>query len=139
MIWLEFSACAIVIFLAGRQLSIHGDVIAERTGLGKEWIGLVLLATITSLPDLFTGVSAVTLHDLPDMAVSGIIGSCMFNMLAIALLDLVSKKEPVSHVVHQGHMISAGFGSILIGFAAMDILFGRHLPVISFLNNIDVQ
>jgi len=137
MIWLEFSACAIVIFLAGRQLSIHGDVIAERTGLGKEWIGLVLLATITSLPDLFTGVSAVTLHDLPDMAVSGIIGSCMFNMLAIAMLDLVSKKEPVSHRVHQGHMISAAFGSILMGFAAMDILFGRHLPVITFLNNID--
>lgn len=42
MIWLEFIACAVVIFLAGSQLSIYGDVIAERTGLGKEWIGLVL-------------------------------------------------------------------------------------------------
>ena len=100
-----------------------------------DWSGF--LATITSLPDLFTGISAVTLHDLPDIALSGIIGSCMFNMLTIALLDLVSKKEPVSHVVHQGHMISAGFGIILMGFAAMDILFGRHLPVLTFLHNTD--
>jgi cation:H+ antiporter len=137
MIWLEFCACAIVIFLAGSQLAKHGDVIAERTGLGKEWIGLVLLATITSLPDLFTGVSAVTFHDLPDMAVSGVIGSCMFNMMTIAILDLVSKKEPISHRVHQGHMISAGFGIVLMGFAAMDILFGRHLPVLTCLNNTD--
>ncbi|MGH9551160.1 MAG: sodium:calcium antiporter, partial [Terriglobales bacterium] len=136
-IWLEFCLCAGVILYAGSQLSRHGDVIAEKTGLGGNWVGLVLLATVTSLPELITGVSAVTLNDLPDMAVSGTLGSCMFNMLVIASLDLLSKKRPVSQMVHQGHILSAGFGIVLIGFAAIDILFSKYLPVLTWLNSID--
>lgn len=136
-IWLKFSLCAGVILIAGTQLSRHGDVIAEKTGLGRNWIGLVLLATVTSLPELITGVSAVTFNDLPDMAVSGTLGSCMFNMLVIASLDLFSKQRPVSHMVHQGHILSAGFGIVLVGLAAVDILFGKYLPAITWLNNID--
>ncbi|MBY0546461.1 MAG: hypothetical protein K2W95_04175 [Candidatus Obscuribacterales bacterium] len=136
-IWLLFVACASVILFAGSQLSRYGDVIAERTGLGGNWIGLVLLATVTSLPELITGVSSVTLNDLPDMAVSGTLGSCMFNMLVIALLDLLTKR-PVSNMVHQGHILSAGFGIVLIGLAAIDIGFNKYLPQVSVLNSIGV-
>ncbi len=136
-IWLQFAVCAGVILYAGAQLSKQGDVIAEKTGLGRNWIGLVLLATVTSLPELITGVSAVALNDLPDLAVSGTLGSCMFNMMVIAVLDLLSRNCPVSYRVHQGHMLSAGFGIVLIGFAAIDILFGKHLPILKALNSID--
>ncbi len=136
-IWLQFAVCAGVILYSGSQLTRHGDAIAEKTGLGRNWIGLVLLATVTSLPELITGVAAVTLNDLPDMAVSGTLGSCMFNMMVIAALDLLSRKRPVSNVVHQGHMLSAGFGIVLIGFAAVDILFSKYLPVFTGLNNVD--
>lgn len=111
-------------------------MIAENTGLGRNWIGLVLLATVTSLPELITGVSAVTFNDLPDMAVSGTLGSCMFNMMVIAALDLFSKQRPVSYMVHQGHILSAGFGIVMVGFAAIDILFGKYLPAVSWLNSI---
>lgn len=109
----------------------------KKTGLGGNWVGLILLATVTSLPELITGVSAVALHDLPDMAVSGTLGSCMFNMMVIAALDTLSRNRPVSHMVHQGHMLSVGFGIVLIGFAAVDILFSKHLPVLTYLNSID--
>ncbi len=134
---LKFTACALVIMISGSQLSRHGDVIAEKTGLGRNWVGLVLLATVTSLPELITGISAVTLNDLPDMAVSGTLGSCLFNMLVIAALDVFSKKRPVSHMVHQGHILSAGFGIVLIGFAAVDIIFSKYMPPIRWLNSID--
>ncbi len=136
-IWFQFGLCAGAILLAGSQLSRHGDVIADKTGLGGNWIGLVLLATVTSLPEMITGISAVTLNDLPDMAVSGTLGSCLFNMLVIAGLDLLSKERPVSHMVHQGHILSAGFGIVLVAVAAIDILFGKHLPIITWLNSID--
>ncbi len=135
-IWLLFFACASVILFAGSQLSRYGDVIAERTGLGGNWIGLVLLATVTSLPELITGVSAVTLNDLPDMAVSGTLGSCMFNMMVIASLDLLTKQRPVSNLVHHGHVLSAGFGIVLIGLAAIDIGFNKFLPQVTCLNSI---
>lgn len=136
-IWIQFTLCAGVILYAGSRLSIYGDAIAEKTGLGKNWIGLVLLATVTSLPELITGVSSVTLNDLPDMAVSGTIGSCMFNMMVIAILDLLSRHRPVSHMVHQGHMISCGFGIILLSLVSIDIVFGKHFPAITALNSLD--
>lgn len=136
-VWLETAICAGVILYAGSQLSLYGDVIADRTGLSKGWIGLVLLATITSLPELVSSISAVTLHDLPDMAVSGVIGSCMFNMVIIGFLDTFSKKRPVSWVIQQGHMLSAGFGIVMMGFVAVDILFGKYLPILKDLNRMD--
>lgn len=133
-IWIEFVICAGVILYAGSKLSIYGDAIADKTGLGKNWIGLVLLATVTSLPELITGISSVTMHDLPDLAVSGTIGSCMFNMMVIAILDLLSRHKPVSQLVHQGHMISCGFGIILLSLVAVDIMFGKKFPTIALLN-----
>ena len=31
---------------------LYGDMIASITGIGRAWIGLILMATITSLPEL---------------------------------------------------------------------------------------
>jgi len=135
-VWIQFLLCAALIFFAGHKLSLYGEIIAERTGLAKSWVGIVLLGVITSLCELVTSVSAVTLHDLPDMAVSGTIGSCLFNLMVIALLDVYSKK-PVSHVVDQGQILSAGFGIVLMGLGVIDIVYGKYLPVLTFLNNSD--
>jgi cation:H+ antiporter len=44
---------------AGTLRSKYGDVIAEKTGLGRVWMGAILIAGITSLPELASGVSAV--------------------------------------------------------------------------------
>lgn len=136
-IWIEFVICAALILFSGSKLSYYGDSIAEKTGLGRNWIGLVLLATVTSLPELITSISAVTINDLPDMAVSGTVGSCMFNMMVIALLDVLSKHRPVSHLVHDGHMLSCGFGIVLLGLVALDIGFGKYFPFLSSLNAVD--
>lgn len=56
-VWLKFASCAALIGFAGVRLSRYGDAIAQKTGSGGTWIGLVLLATVTSLPELVTGIS----------------------------------------------------------------------------------
>ena len=61
LIWLEFLLCVGLIGVAGQRLIKYGDAIAELTGLSRSWIGLMLVATVTSLPELVTGLSAVTL------------------------------------------------------------------------------
>ena len=137
MIWLQFAICAAVILFAGSRLSKSGELIADKSGLSKNWVGLVLLAIITSSSQLIASISAVVLHDLPDMAVGALMGSCMFNMLVIGLLDLFSRKKPISNMVHHGHILSAGFGIVLLGFAAIDILFGKKLPVVNVVHLMD--
>jgi cation:H+ antiporter len=67
LLWLEFIFCAGIIIICGTNLSKYGDIIAEKTGLGRAWIGLILLATITSLPELMTGISSVAIAGLPDI------------------------------------------------------------------------
>ena len=60
-IWQAFIVCTLVIVYSGTKLAKYGDIIAEKTGLGSAWIGLVLMASVTSLPELITGVSCCCL------------------------------------------------------------------------------
>jgi cation:H+ antiporter len=137
MIWLQLTLCAAVILYSGGLLSRYAELIAEKSGLSKSLVGLVLLAVITSLSQLVSSLSCVVVHHLPDMAVSALLGSSMFNMMLIGLLDFISKKKPVSHMVHSGHVLSAAFGIALTGIVVVDILFGSHLPVITLLHSMD--
>jgi len=126
LIWLEFFVCAGLVGFAGPELSRSGDIIAEKTGLSHNWIGLVLLATVTSLPELITGLSAVTVANVPDIAVGDVMGSCVFNLAIIIVLDLLHRDEPILLRVHQGHILAAGFGIVLIGFAGMSVILSDH-------------
>ena len=89
---LGFTACSSIIIFSGSKLSIYGDKIAEITGLGKAWLGLILMASVTSLPELITGISAVSIINAPDLAAGDIFGSCMFNLLILSVLDARIKK-----------------------------------------------
>lgn len=124
--WTEFLACAALIAVAGTRLSRYGDVIAEKTGLSGTWIGLVLLATVTSLPELITGISAVTLADVPDIAVGNVLGANVINLAMIVVLDALARGEPLFTRASQGHILAAGFGVILAGFVGFNILFAGH-------------
>ena len=50
LLWIAFIVCTSVIVYSGIRLSKYGDIIAEKTGLGRTWIGVVLMASVTSLP-----------------------------------------------------------------------------------------
>lgn len=128
LLWTEFIIVAAVIVVCGTQLSKYGDVIAEKTGLGRAWIGLVLMASITSLPELITGISSVALAKVPDIAAGDIMGSCVFNLVILALLDPMHKGSPIFSRVGQSHLLSAGFGVTLIGLASTSILLEEFLP-----------
>lgn len=130
--WIQFAACLVLIGWGGFQLSRYGDVIAEKTGMGGTWIGLILMASVTSLPELITGVSATAIANTPDIAVGDVLGSCVFNLLIIVVLDFLYRRESVYTRASQGHVLSAGFGVVLIGFAGFNILLSHSgtLPVL---------
>jgi len=132
MIWIQFLATALVIVFAGVRLARYGDVLGEKSGLGRSWIGVVLLAATTSLPELFTGFGATALAALPDIAVGDVLGSCMFNLLILSFMDAI-QPEPLSTRAHQGHALSIGFGLVLIGIAGFGLLGGSRLPAIGWI------
>jgi len=126
-LWIGFIVCTSVIVYAGTRLSRYGDVIAEKTGLGRTWIGVVLMASVTSLPELVTGISSVTYAGVPDIAVGDVLGSCVFNMLILAFLDAMHRPIPISSKAHHGHVLSAGFGILLLSLVAISLFMNRRI------------
>lgn len=125
--WIGFFVSAAAILYSGTRLSRYGDIIAEKTGLGRTWIGVLLMATVTSLPELVTGISAVTFSGVPDIAVGDVMGSCVFNLLILALLDVVEREKTLSARAHHGHVLSAGFGILLLSVVAFSLHWGNRI------------
>lgn len=128
LLWIEFGLSAAAIVFSGSKLSRYGDVIAVKTGLGGAWIGIVLLAGVTSLPELINGISSVTIAKTPDIALGDIMGSLVFNLFIIVIMDGLSPKAPVLSRAGGSHMLSAGFGILLIGLVSASILLGKNIP-----------
>ena len=85
MTWLAFLAVALGILLAGRQVAFYGDVLSEKTGLGRTFMGLFLVGFTSSLPELFN-VTSAALQGLPDIAVGNLLGASMVNFLLLTVL-----------------------------------------------------
>ncbi|MDH4162623.1 MAG: sodium:calcium antiporter [Nitrospirota bacterium] len=134
LLWIEFLICSAVIVYCGANLSRYGDVIAEKTGLGRAWIGLILMSGVTSLPELITGISSVAFADAPDIAMGDVMGSCVFNLSLIALMDMLHGPHPIFSKAEHSHILSAGFGAILMGIAVLSIASGTALPAIGHIS-----
>ena len=126
-----FLFCALVIFFAGRKLSWYGDMIAVKTGLGKAWIGLILMATVTSLPELMVGISSSAIVQSADLAVGDILGSCSFNLAILAVLDIfVPKHQHLFFVASNRHILSGSLGTVLIAFAGLGLFLSQELVIL---------
>ncbi len=131
---LGFAACAGVIIYSGTKLSFYGDKIADLTGWGKAWVGLILMASVTSLPELITGISAVTIVNAPDLAAGDIFGSCVFNLLILSILD-ARIKQPLFSMVKSSHIVAAIFGIILLTVAGMAIFLSKEIPSVLWISS----
>jgi len=125
LIWAQLALCASAIAVAGTLLSRYADVIADKTGWSGAWVGLVLLATVTSLPELATGISSVTLADAPDVAVGNVLGACVLNLSYVAVLDVMKRNEPLFQRAGLGHIGLAGFGIIMLAVAGLGLALSQ--------------
>ena len=141
VLWAYLAATAAVILVASWFLAKSADVIAEKSGLGRSFIGVVLLATATSLPELGTGVSSIVVVDAPDLAAGDAFGSNVFNLLIIGLLDLYWRNGPILNAVGTTTVVIGVLGIAVIAAAiiatfihgATSSLSGWPVSPLSFL------
>ena len=85
-----FLASAAAVWVLGAGLSKYGDVLADLTGLGRLFVGSILVALATSLPELSTNISAVRLDPPnPDLAVGNVLGANMLDLFIFAMVALL--------------------------------------------------
>jgi cation:H+ antiporter len=149
--WFDFLLCVVTIGIAGVKLTHYGDAIADKTGIGGTWIGVLLIATVTSLPELATGVSSVALAMVPNVAAGDVLGSCAYNLLLLVLLDYLDRDTPLFAHARRGHILSAGFGIAMLGFVSWNMMLsllglqwsfwsiGLYSPVILLLYGMSMR
>jgi cation:H+ antiporter len=121
--WLVFLLSATVVVIAGVRLARDGDAIADRTGLGQAWVGAILVAGATSLPELTTNSYSVLLGNV-NLAAGDVFGSNMFNMLILALADLSVRQGRILTRVAFNQAIIGTLAICLTALAAIGILVG---------------
>ncbi len=131
LVWLKFIACVLIVLFAGRNVARYGDIIAEKTGLGGIWIGVLLVAIATSLPELFTGISAAALLKTPDIAIGDLFGANTFNLLNLAILAIVYKKGSLFGSASPRNTLSAGLSVIMVALPAVMIFMGSSIAELS--------
>lgn len=114
MVWIQFILSAAVIVGAAYFLAKYGDVIAIRTGLGGMFIGILLMAAATSLPELLTSMEAVR-QNTPNIAAGNLLGSNGFNMLLLAILDLLHRSQRILRKAAMRHALTGSLAILMIG------------------------
>ncbi|MGA9525779.1 MAG: hypothetical protein WBV82_30250 [Myxococcaceae bacterium] len=117
---LEILITAALVVAAGVALARFGDDIGLHLGIGRLWIGSVLIAGATSLPELTTDVAAVRIGAV-DLAAGDLIGSSMANMFILALLDLHPRMQVLRRAALD-HALSAALAIMLTAIAALFLL-----------------
>jgi cation:H+ antiporter len=130
---LQFAVCAALIAVAGTVLCASAERIAIATGLTGGWVGLALLATVTSLPELASGVTAVAVVDAPNLAVGNALGACVFNLVFLVAVDVLQRRQPIYRHAGAAHLLSAAFGVVMLGFVAMSLLLAAKAPALLHL------
>jgi len=125
LIWIEFLICASIVVIAGAQLSKYGDAIAEKTGLTSAWVGLILLATITSMPEGVTAVASVAVGE-PDLSLGVVLGSNLFNLSIIVILEIYYRRGPLLSAVSRRSAIPIELYGAIITIAGAGIIIDNR-------------
>jgi cation:H+ antiporter len=122
-----FLVSAAVLVWAGSSLAGYADQIAERMRMSRLFVGTLMLAFATSLPELVTDITAAR-AGAPDLAAGDLFGSSMANMAILAIIDLLYRGE-VWPSVELGHARVAAVGIALTAMAALSIFTGSTLSI----------
>ena len=120
-LWIQLAIAAGAILWAATYMAGAADVIAVRTGLGRTFIGVVLLATATSLPELGMGVTSIGVLGEPDLAAGDTFGCNLFNLMIIGLLDFFWRDGPLLNRVSYSAVLIGALGILVTGIAATAI------------------
>jgi len=108
-----FIISGILIFLAGTRLSITGNKIAAITGLEETFIGTILIAAATSLPELVTSLSAIRIGAY-NLVIGNVLGSNILNMTIVFFADLFYRSGSILGAVNVTHIFTAVIGLLML-------------------------
>lgn len=121
MVVFLFIVSAIVSIIAANRLAAHTDIISKETRIGGMAAGMLLLAVATSLPELTASVSAAVIGNAAIVVGNGL-GSILFNMFALFVLDLHFRQKRLFLKVDNNHTHTGVISLVLCTMAGLFLL-----------------
>ncbi len=116
-----FITCAALIITAGIFLIYSSKAISDETGLSASLVGAILVAIVTSLPELATSIGALKIGAY-DMIIGNLFGSNMFNILTVFFADLALRKGSIYAALGAGRQDQLLVGILGIGLTAIAVI-----------------
>lgn len=121
---LTFTAAACAVWIAGTRIALYADNLAARFNLSRALLGLLLIAGITSLPEMATSFTAARNNNVA-LAINNLLGSIAMQVAVLAIADIVFDKRALTSVVpNPVVMLQGAFNICLLAFVAMAIIVG---------------
>ena len=116
-VWGGFFTAAAVVLVAAYFLALSADGIAEASGLGRSFVGVLLVSIVTTLPEASVTVAAA-MRKSYGLVIGNIYGSCAFNLFVIPIAGLFFAGGPLLREMTDAHFVAAGFaiGLMTAGF-----------------------
>lgn len=122
MIYLVYFVLAAAVVLLAIRLSYYVDVLDRKTNLSGAFIGGVMLAAVTSLPELFTALTAVMALDRPQLVQGDIFGSNIFNLGVIGVLILFTYQSYQRSSLSKTHKSTIIYSLVMYALAFLAML-----------------
>ena len=141
--WFAFILSSLAVVVSGFYLTKNVDLLAEAKGLSKGFLGFILLASITSLPEMITTAYSSAGLGVNDQAIGNVFGSNLFNVLIFTIIGLLFTLERIhgsgeTFVLSKGNIIAGIFSIMLTAFFLEWIPFETSLGQSLSIFNIDL-
>ncbi len=134
---ISYLAVAALVVFFSIKLSDFVDLLDKKTNLSGALLGSIMLAAVTSLPELFTSITATVLIHENSLVLGNILGSNIFNITLFAIIYLFFFKKLTEAGVAKYHLVTMGFVGALYAVTTVasfvfdfnHILFGWFNPM----------
>lgn len=113
MIYFIYIALACLVVYLSIKLSFYVDELDRKTNISGAFIGGVVLAAVTSLPELFTSFTAILQFNQPNLVQGNILGSNLFNLTILGTLVLFTAKQYQGAKISKSQRNNLWFGLVM--------------------------
>ena len=131
LVWTKFFLLLILVYIFGSRVTKSSDIIAEKKGWGRAFMGVVFISMVTSFPELFTGISAASIVKSPEISLGQIVGSCIFNVTIIALIQIIFRKNSLFRNNSKNDLFPLLFSFLMILLFSSSLLISFRVRILN--------
>jgi cation:H+ antiporter len=127
MLYLTYILVACAVVFLSVKASVYIDLIDKKSSLSGAFLGGVLLSAVTSLPELFTSISATLLLAKPGLCLGNVLGSNIFNLVVLAVMFMLFLRSSQKARISRSHNFVIIFCLVTYVVIALNMLFPNIL------------